>query len=480
MTKVFWRYAVVMSLAIGLGIGIAYSAKYALICLSLVILICVIIARPRWSIPLFMISTWTVFPSFVPSFVVIEHHQVYLDELLIVFPLIYAWRFGRPSSYANIRVLVFGMAILISLSIGVDHLGFSNYVDTDFRGLAMLLLAFWIASRVAGMPESRIYLRVLKWILWWSATITVVSSATGFAINATTSDPVLHSDLVTSTASTVATDSTRFQTIATPLALVVLCGGIALIVAGRLTLKAIAPYLIPAMVISFLSFSRNVVLGIAVALVFVVVTDRFAMGIGRAIRRVIGGILIVAVLLLMISLGLAGGWLHNQLSAYDGRVVHGLSPSEQSTDSSVLYRQTENRALLSAIGASPILGHGFGYEYKAPYGDPGSFTATDGTIYAHDFYLWDTAKTGILGLLAFIYLGITPLRRSRRIGSAGLAIGAAAAAILVVSYVAPFPEDPASGAPLVGALIGCLACTSWLTNSEQERPNLSIDRVSQV
>lgn len=441
--------------------GLCLAFRPTFITLAVLAYSALCLYRPQWTVSIFVVVTWAVRPSFVPDVLTLGHHQLYFDELAVIPALLYAWKSGRSSRTVNVLSLLFGLTLVSAAILGVIHSGLSEYVDDDFRGPAMLLACFWIAARVARLPEARNFLRVVVWVLWWSAAITALASATGFSISATTSNPVLFSSLSGLSLTDAVSGAVRFQSVASSLALCVSSGTIALLIVGRVTIRAILPYLFPALVILLLGFARNSLLGLGVAVLFAVVTGRFRFGIGKSLRRIAGTTLILAALAGALMLGPLEPWLHAQVSAFDDRVVHGLSASVRSTDESVAYRSSEDQALVSAIDTSPLLGHGFGFVYKQPYGPPESFTAGAGSIYAHNFYLWDLAKSGVIGLLAFTVLSVSALFRTRRGGELGVAVGAAAAALLAVSVVAPAPEDPTSAAPALGAVLGCLMAAGW-------------------
>jgi hypothetical protein len=46
-----------------------------------------------------------------------------------------------------------------------------------------------------------------------------------------------------------------------------------------------------------------------------------------------------------------------------------------------------------AIAKAPLFGHGLGYAYQLPFGKARTFTATLGTTYAHNLYLWWLAQS---------------------------------------------------------------------------------------
>ena len=69
-----------------------------------------------------------------------------------------------------------------------------------------------------------------------------------------------------------------------------------------------------------------------------------------------------------------------------------------------------------------------GYAYQLPFGKAGTFTATLGTTYAHNFYLWWLAKAGAVGMASFAVFALTPVVRGIRSASAEAKISAAVSA----------------------------------------------------
>ena len=155
----------------------------------------------------------------------------------------------------------------------------------------------------------------------------------------------------------------------------------------------------------------------------------------------------------------AGVWLGNQIVGYNNRVLGGVSTDALAVDESTLDRLRENAKLNRAISEAPLFGHGLGYAYQMPFGnDPNWFTATLGTTYAHNFYLWWLCKSGAVGMAAFAWFALTPLIRGLRSASALAKAGAAVSiGLLVICNVAPLPEEPASALVLGMALGSALA-----------------------
>lgn len=332
----------------------------------------------------------------------------------------------------------------------------------DLRGPAMLLLAFCIGSCArdfVGTLWACFVGAVLT--LWVSAGFVVVAMTTGLSITGRTEQAALYTygDVGASTA-------VRFLTPATPLAVAVVCAVLVAMVQPRHRVPGLALAGVPAAFLIFSAFSRNHLLAFAAALTFALLVlpkTRITPLVTRVALAAAVGAALVAVL----PSSPVTDTVRVQVEAYTTRVIDGLDPNTLSADASSRYREVENAALLQSIQQAPILGQGFGHSYKPPSGPLGSFEATRGTAYAHNFYLWLAVKTGIIGLILFLGAALPPLlrRRTQRSTTAVLA-GGVAAGLLASSIVAPAPL--ASGSAVV---LGLAMALSWTRQPAAPTPN---------
>jgi hypothetical protein len=213
----------------------------------------------------------------------------------------------------------------------------------------------------------------------------------------------------------------------------------------------------PALVISLLAFARTALLEITVA-----AAVAFVLSLGwSAVRQttvftVVGAALLAVTVpgsLFLLQHSSAGAWLGDQFTGFNNRVLGGVSSKTLAVDDSALARLAEDANLNRAIAEAPLFGHGLGYAYQLPFGKPGSFTATIGTTFAHNFYLWWLAKAGAVGMAAFALFALTPLFRALRCASAPAKISVAVCVgLLVVCNVSPLPEQ--NGALTLGLAFG--------------------------
>jgi hypothetical protein len=237
----------------------------------------------------------------------------------------------------------------------------------------------------------------------------------------------------------------------------------------------------PALIISLLSFARNTLIAIAVAAVVA-----FLASFGwPALRRTATVVAISAVVfavtvpgsLFLLQHSAAGAWLGDQFTAFNQRVLGGVSTSALAVDESTLDRLREVARLNEAIAQAPVFGHGLGYAYQPPSGnDPDAFAWKLGPTYSHLFYQWWLAKAGAVGMAAFAWFALTPIFRALRCASAPAKIsGAVSAGLLAISAVWPLPEMPMDALAL-GLALGSAMGFAGLRRRAQDADQDGVDR----
>ena len=130
---------------------------------------------------------------------------------------------------------------------------------------------------------------------------------------------------------------------------------------------------------------------------------------------------------------------------------------------------------MRAFADAPLFGHGVGYAYQLPLGKAGTFTATLGTGYSHNFYLWWLAKAGAVGMASFAVFALTPVVRGIRSASAAAKISAAVSARPARGVCGrPVPLEPGNSLALGMALGAAMAFARPRQLAEQVEPNGSI------
>jgi O-antigen ligase len=376
------------------------------------------------------------------------------------------WPFGM---YTYHVVLLLAIAFLVPRA----HLRFSGYL---LPGLFFLTVAYFTAAGVVGSNEwvSREalflvelvagfvlallivradYVREAIWamgvVLWFSAGMILASSLMGLQ---------LIGRAASLQAETGSAQAIRIMTNTEVPALAVLAALVAAQILGRARLSVHLALGLPALLITLLAFSRDalIVLGVTVATALVATLGRLAIRRLAALAAVVAALVVVVRpgALFLLQNSAAGAWLSDQLNAFSDRVVGGTSPTVLAVDSSTQDRLRENAHLLAAFGDAPFFGHGLGYAYQLPFGKAGSFTATLGTIYSHNFYLWWLVKAGAVGMVSFVAFALTPVVRGIRSASAAAKISAAVSAgLLAGCTVDPMPLEPAQSL-LLGLALG--------------------------
>ncbi|WP_374024727.1 O-antigen ligase family protein [Mycobacterium sp. HNNTM2301] len=265
--------------------------------------------------------------------------------------------------------------------------------------------------------------------------------------------------------------STRVITAADDPAIAVLTALVAAAIVGRVRLGTYLALGPPAAIITLLSFARISLIEIGVSALVAIVAS---LG-WWSLRRT--GVLVLAVAavfavtvpgaLFLFQHSPTGDWLADQYTAFNNRVLGGVSTKVLAVDHSVLDRLAEDANLNRAIAQAPVFGNGLGYAYQLPFGKPGSFTAGEGTTYAHNFYLWWLAKAGAVGMASFALFALIPLIRALRCASAPAKISVAVSVALLVSCtVNPMPEG--YGALTLGLALG--AAMGFGSRGRKERP----------
>jgi hypothetical protein len=236
----------------------------------------------------------------------------------------------------------------------------------------------------------------------------------------------------------------------------------------------------PALIISLLSFSRNTLISMAVAGGIALLASLSWSTLRRtAFIAAISAVFLAVTVpgsLFLLKNSEAGAWLGDQFSAFNQRVLGGVSSSALAVDESALERLREDALLNHTISEAPVLGHGLGYAYQRPNGTD-EFATTYYPAYSHNFYLWWLAKGGAVGMAAFAVFALVPVVRAVRCASASAKISAAVCAgLLATSAVWPLPEMP-SDALALGLALGSAMAFAGLGGRAQNTVQAEVSRV---
>ncbi|MFJ5963057.1 O-antigen ligase family protein [Pseudarthrobacter oxydans] len=445
------------------------SPSTALIGFIGIIVFVIVLKKPDALIFLTLASATITLPAFVPTSFSAGSVTVKLYEPLLMLSVVYsAFRYKNraPMALGAFAILILGWGAA-GLLAGHEP----SKIIYDTRNLIMLLAACFVACKVAGTDITK---RLVPWVtvvLWVSAAMTLLASATSLPLSGRSEEAALP------VSGAAATDSAlRLISPGTHLALAVLCVAAVLVVAKKCRAKDVLQLVLPAVFLVFVSFSRNSILGISVAILFALLASRNVRSTSRTAVYTLCASAAFWILTISSSLlaNLPGGaWVDKQVGGFSERVLGGLTSDTLAVDNSAQFRfQMENALIIPRIEESPLLGHGFGYAYKLPSGVPGSFTADFAPYYAHNFYLWILVKAGALGLILFLWLALAPTLRLLRTGPiSSHAVGGATAALLATSFVAPIPIGSPT-ALIFGALIGC--CYAFQNSQSQSQTRVVV------
>ncbi|MFC5947911.1 O-antigen ligase family protein [Pseudonocardia lutea] len=417
-----------------------------------------LVRQPVALVPITIVLATTAFPAAVPRAVSIGPLGIYLYEPFLALALCWSIATIRGLDKRDIPAILLLVGLAASVVAGAVSGNPTAQALNDARGPLVMVLSYLIAARIIEQPTARRYALIALGVSLWVSTIMILLASLGWLeLSGRTEDASL---VEAGSSGNVATGAARFLTSATHSALAVLCVLFALLVLRKITAQQSLPCLVPAAIITFLSFSRNSLLALLTVAVVILMLRRTTRTAVALFTRTTGVAILVGIALIATNVfsGLSAfDFLHTQFQAYSHRVLEGLDGQTLERDTSVLYRESENSYLREAIAESPVVGHGMGYPYRPASGEPGSFFATSARYYAHDFFLWMLVKTGVVGIIllaAFLYVplrGTAGVKRNRP----AVAFVATSIALLAVSSVAPMPLGFESAAALViGTILG--------------------------
>ena len=446
--------AAVVPTAVAAGVAAVYMPTATMLAMGLGMAALVFVWRPQLLTAATIVLACAAMPTAVPYSVDLAGISVFIYEPTLVLAALWAGVRLPGTPLADKRVAVLAAVITAWVGYGLLFKGARlGPVVGDVRGLVDLTLALFVASRLAGSRHAGQALIALRLALWWSAALILVASVTGLELSGRSEDASLGITGATS-------DATRFLTVATFPALAVAAAVLGAIALGAVSLAAAWSYWVPCLPILLLAFSRNSLLGLAVAGVFAALCARSDKRMASFAARGVAALGLVALVALVGPTVMAAlppdSWAATQVTGYSNRVLGGIRSETLARDPSTLFREGENEAMGRAVVDSPVVGHGFGYAYKAPRGPSGQFEAVTAPYYGHQFYLWLTMKTGLVGACLVLWVFFAPLGRAlRSVTGPGVALGSAAAALLAVSVVAPLPIGIPTGVQF-GAILGAL------------------------
>jgi len=446
-------YALIVSILI--GAGLAFAPVPTLAALACAALVLVLVSWPNSVFYLTAILAVVTLPSSIPDFISLPGYQLHLYEPVLLLATASALVRFSPATDDLGRVVLLLLLLLGWIIWGLLKGNSISWVITDIRYPAEMIMAMLIANRVLGTQVPSTLWNLLIPTLWLSAGVLIFASVSGIEIWGRS----LGATLLTNSNGE---EATRYLTPSLYPSVAIIAGVVAASVAGKERLAKFIPWIVPALIITILGFTRNTILAVAIASIY----GAIAGGVYRPIAKLakVGAALAIVVVLIVFGLSVTGipnenSWIGSQIASFNRRVVDGITPSAISEDSSAQYRfKQENTYLYDSIAESPFLGHGYGYAYKPLYtGQPLDSNSEYARYYAHNFYLWLAAKSGFIGLIIFLMAFAWPVLRPLRLGTGlEIAAGGAAAGMLAASLVAPMPLGSPT-ALVLGTMVGIAA-----------------------
>lgn len=400
----------------------------------------------------------TAMPSFLPTGVSVGGvFLAWYEPFLLITACALISRTQAAGSLSNAPMMMYLSWLMVGSLVGVIATGSASAIFTDLRYPLEAFVSAVCALLVVEQPPClKACLNALLLSLWVSATITLAASF-GLVVTQGRSE----------SATLLSADSgsaERYLTAATFFGLTTLGFCLCRWISGQQSIRELSKWLIPSTIIVLLAFSRNHLLCLAVAAILTIASSRSGMGFLTATMRLCIGITAIAVIIAFTPSFLAdlpgGHWWSKQSASYSARVIDGISSSERARDPSAIYRRTEIKRLGSAFSKSPIAGNGFGYLYQPPVKKPGSFWKVRARLYAHNFFWWVLAKTGIVGLILILTATLLPVVRAVQSPAESCRhLAFVFLGLLVVCWFAPlYLDNPAS--LIMGVIWGLLiTCT---------------------
>lgn len=447
--------AVTVGLLLGcfaVGVFAVRNTAQGLLLVGALMCVVVYLTGPQRMVWIALFLAFASLPASLHVGKVIGPVSIYAYQVAILLAIAFLIPIARLRFSAYIPPAILLLTVLFFAGVGIATGNSIDRVAYEATFLCELVAGYVLARLIVLSGYVRESIHVITVVLWVSAAMVMTSSLTGLELAGRAESL----EYTTGSAQAI-----RLLTATQTPAIAVLAALVAAQIVGRGKPSTYLTLGVPALVVTLLAFSRNVLIVIAVtAGVALLASWRWSAIRRSAVLAAVGAALIAVVIpssLYLLQNSAAGAWLEDQLNAFSHRVIGGVSSSALAVDSSTLSRAHENANLERAIIDAPLFGHGLGYAYQPPFGKPGTFTATLGTTYAHNFYLWWLVKAGAAGMVVLAWFALTPLIRALRSASAPARITAAVSAgLLVVCVVDPLPLNLANALTL-GIALGAAA-----------------------
>jgi len=438
------------------------------------LMFCVVVywIKPQLMVWVALFSAFASLPENLHTGMVIGPVSIYAYQVALILAIGYLIPIVRPRFSDYLLPGMFGLTVVFFTAVGFATGNPTVVTLAEAIPLLEMVGGFILALLIVGSDYVKGSMHALAVTLWFSAGMIALSSSAGIKLAGRRESLAEDPDL-----SGAAADAVRLLTATGTPAIAVLAVLLAAHIFGRVRPAQLAALVPPALIIVLLGFTRNTFICWVVAAVVAFVANLGWSPVRQtAVLTIVSAVAFAVAVpgaLFLLQHSAAGAWLGDQFSAFNHRVLQGVSTDALSVDSSTLARLEEDRNLNHSIAQAPMFGHGLGYAYQFPFGDdPTGFTETVGTTAAHNFYLWWLCKAGAAGMAMFALFALIPVVRGLCCPSVPAKISAAVSVgLLAVCIVAPLPEGPGQAMALgmaLGATMGYV---------RQRRQRQSVDRV---
>ncbi|WP_336921882.1 O-antigen ligase family protein [Aquipuribacter sp. SD81] len=474
--------ALVAAAATGVLVGVGGTAVLAAVVLALGLVAAALAPRFPSALPLLALAS-AVTPPLVslPFLVVVGGKSLFLSDVLLPLAVLVALRRRARVPRLELLAWFYAAVMLAQAAVGVVQRQPFEAFTQDLRGPLYVVMGFLVVSRLATTRGARAAVRVALLVLWYTASLMLVTIATGTELLAGRTENVRAFDTV----QTLEIDATRFIVNSKGLAFLAVVVGVA-VLASRVSTRhqrlLAAACLVPGAVVTFLGYARATMLALALCLLLL---GLLARRLGLDWTRLGAALLALAApaaLLVLSGNGSLvndpdGNALARQVAGFEARVLDGLD-EEGANSPGNQYRLLENRYALQAAADNALFGLGIGADYHPRFvQDPTlqAFKANPdfGSRFIHNGWLWYLVKTGAVGLVAALLLFFVPVLRAvgGRVPPAGTGVVAIALAVGLVGLMVIHLFEPdihrVGTAPLFGAALGYLS----LVTTASRRPS---------
>ncbi len=473
--------------AVVTGVLLAAGGPSVLLAVVLVLGVMAAVVTPRHPnlLPLLALASAVTPPLVeVPFLVVVGGKSLFVSDLLLPMAVLVGLR--RRARVPRLELLVWAYAAVMvaQAAVGVvRHQPFEAFTQ-DLRGPTYVVMGFLIASRLATRGGARAAVGVAALVLWYSASLMVVTIVTGQELLFGRTENVRAYDAV----QTLEIDATRFIVNSKGLAFLAVVVGLAVLV-SRVTSRQqrllAAACLVPGLVVTFLGYARATMLALALCLVLLaLLSSRLS---ARWSRAGVAALALGAPVALLVLSGHGavlndadGNALARQVAGFQARVLGGFDEEGTSSPGNE-YRLLENKYALQSAADNVFFGKGIGAEYHPEFVQDPTLQAFKsnpdfGSRFIHNGWLWYVVKTGIVGLLTALLLFFVPVVRATRghvpsgaRGVVGVALAVGMVGLMVIHLFEPDIHRVGT-APLFGAVLGylCLLTSPGLPADQTE------------